>query len=537
MVTSQEIVNDANSFANKMPEINNELTINYGNVWSQRNISKDLYLFGFFEFKTGTNKTSGDPFCFMTGVSRFNLLEFIRQSGFRKRYSNDSNSYEMVRVTNGVMEPVTIDMIRVVAYIEMLGKESVSIEYEKNWNFSKELMSTIYLKNQDQIFNKNFLELLDEYTVPELKDTHNTSYFLFSNRITEVTTSTSKDIPYEHLQAMNRCVWKSHIMNREYNQLTGLVKSEFENFIHNVAGNDMSRINAFKSAIGHLLHRHNGSHMGQAVVCYDEQLTDVNNPQGGTGKGVFTQSVGQMRELASIDGKRFKADDRFNMQTVKRTTNVAAIDDLNKDVSLDPFFSCLTEGFTIERKHQDTIKLKPEDSPKMLFTMNTAITGNGSSHRRRMFILEFSDHYSKKIKTGHEHPIEDEHGILFDRINWKSHQWDAFTGFMIGCLTYYLQNGLQPYELINVGKNTLIQNTGQDFAEWVQEQNFEVGKYYATAELFKEYKLRFYGEDAVYKQRSFTNLIKKFAGVKGWEFKLNTDQLTKRSEFTFQKNA
>jgi hypothetical protein len=277
--------------------------------------------------------------------------------------------------------------------------------------------------------------------------------------------------------------------------------------------------------------------MGQVVIFYDEKPTNTRNPQGGTGKGLLAQGLSFMREVAKIDGKHFKADDKFRFQTVKPTSEIVFIDDLNKDVPFEVFFSCSTDGWTIERKFSDTIKLPPQDSPKMLFSMNAVVGGNGSSHRRRMFILELSDHYSRQIKTGSEHPIEDEHGILFDRINWTETEWNAFTQYMIECLAFYLQYDLQPYDLINVGKNALIQSTGDDFANWVESKDFQLGVYYPTKDLYEEYKAGAYGDDPAYKQRTFTNSIKRYADIKGWVFKSVSNNTTKLSQFIFSNES
>lgn len=509
-------------------------------IWQQKDIGCGLILYGFFEFRIKEGKKDEKPTINITGISKLNILEFVRRAGFRKRYLPDSNTYLMVRIQDNIMDHVTPDLIRVETYREMVKHDSIYLYMpwqESAYDYQKDLLQTIYLKNQDQIFNKNFLELMDEFSVPELRDTREISYFLFSNCIIEVRKDSSRSIPYSKLDALNKCVWKSHIMNRNYIPYSGTQTSVFEDFICNVSNYDPARINAFRSAIGYLMHNYNGSHMGQAVVCYDEKPTDVRNPQGGTGKGLFAQAIGNMRETAKIDGKHLKADDKFRFQTVKVTSQVVVIDDMSKDVSFDLFFSCLTDGWTIEKKNVDTIKLTPEDSPKMLFSMNTIISGNGTSHKRRMFILEFSDHYSKQITTGNEHPIEDEHGVLFDRVNWTADDWNAFTSYMISCLGYYLQNDLQPYNLINVGTNTLIQTTSEDFAEWCEEKGFQLDVSYNTKELFEEFKVRYYGADGDYKQRTFTNNVGKYASIKGWDFKVRTDSGTKLSYFTFKEKV
>jgi hypothetical protein len=501
-------------------------------VWKQQDIGGNTILFGFFLF---TVKGKDDKLvCNLKTASKTNILEYISYRGYRKIYLKDTNTYLLVKVKDNVIKEVTADLIRVECYHEVKKHGVITLDvsgmtFEFNWK----LLDTTYLQYQDQIFNKNFLELMEEFKVPELRDTRYHAYFLFSNTIIKVNEDSYELIPYRDLVAMDRCVWKSHIMNREFEDSDNLPTSEFERFVNNVAGGEQERINAFKSAIGYLEHNYNGSHMGQAIVCYDEEPTDVLNPQGGTGKGLFAQGISNMRESAKLDGKHFKSDDKFRFQTVKNTSQVVIIDDLNKDVSFDTFFSAITDGFTIEKKNVETIKLTPEDSPKLLFSMNAIVSGNGSSHKRRLFILEFSNYYSKHIITGSEKPIEDEHGVLFDRLEWTQDNWNAFTKYMISCITYYLKNGLQPYNLINVGKNTLIQTTSEEFSQWCEGQDFQTNTNYRTKTLFENYRDCYFGDGSDFKQRTFTNMIKKYAGIKNWEFKTATDPVTKLSDFWF----
>ena len=277
------------------------------NLWYQQDIDNNLYLYGFFEFDVGVNKKTSIPYCKMKAVSRLNILEFIKGSGFRKRYLPDSNNYVLIQVIDNVMKPVTIDQIRVRTFEELEAQTAITVYFKgKEWTFSIEMMLTTYLKNQDQIFNKNFLELMEEYTVSELRDSRTNSYFLFSNAIIEVNAKTAFPIQYTDLRHIDKCVWKSHIMKRDYNPNNASGESEFEKFINNVSNHNKARINAFKSAIGYLLHHYNGSHLGQAIICYDEKPTDVRNPQGGTGKGLFAQAAErQIGTLAFSEQWRF----------------------------------------------------------------------------------------------------------------------------------------------------------------------------------------------------------------------------------------
>lgn len=524
-------INAAKRFANNIENVNPN------NIWKQQDIGCGMVLYGFYSFNVKLQKDGSFTVTLKT-ASKSNIKDYINQSGFRKVYLKDSRSYLLVKVVDNVIQEVSADIIRVQCYNEAKKYGQIVINVgEGVFVFEWKLLDTIYLQYQDQIFNRNFLELLEEFKVPQLKDTRTQSYFLFKNTIIKVEKSSIELLPYSSLAGMDRCVWKSHIINRNYNESDSYLQSEYEKFIINVSNNQENRISAFKSALGYLMHHYNGSHMGQAVVCYDEQPTDVKNPQGGTGKGLFAQGIANMREAAKLDGKHFKSDDRFRFQSVNITSQLVIIDDLNKEVSFDTFFSAVTDGFTIEKKNQDSIKLDPEDSPKMLFSMNSIIANTGTSYTRRLFVIEFSNFYSRHIINGSEKPIEDTHGVLFDRIEWKDEHWSSFTKYMIGCVQFYLMNGLQPYELINVGKNSLIQQTSEEFSIWCEEKQFQTNTSYRTKELYEEYKNCYFGENGDFAQRSFTNMMKKFASVKSWKMEIYQDSYTKTSDFMFKEKV
>ena len=164
---------------------------------------------------------------------------------------------------------------------------------------------------------------------------------------------------------------------------------------------------------------------------------------------------------------------------------------------------------------------------------NTIITNIGSSHKRRQFIVELNDYYSRKIITGSEKPIEEEHGLLFGE-QWSATDWNEFYSFMLDCVLFYFENGLKTYELKNVSSNLLQQKTSPDFVEWCEEQHFQVDVEYDTKLLFEDFRLKYLGEDTNHKQRGFTNWLKLFASIKLYTFNNTTSNGT--AKFTFSKN-
>ena len=132
---------------------------------------------------------------------------------------------------------------------------------------------------------------------------------------------------------------------------------------------------------------------------------------GGTGNGLIANAIKQLRNIAKVDGKLLNTTNRFKFELVNPDSQIVWIDDPKKDFEFETLFSCLTDGWTIERKYLPQFFIKPEDSPKVLICSNVVLNRKGTSNKRRQFIVELNDYYSSKFVTGNESPIEEEHGI------------------------------------------------------------------------------------------------------------------------------
>jgi len=389
--------------------------------------------------------------------------------------------------------------------------EGISIEV------TPEKLRESYLNQQHLIFNDGFLEHLPTHTKPILTDTRSEIFIPFLNGVVKVTDRHEELLPYSSLG--DTCIWRDHVIQREYHR-TDPADGHFTKFVSNVCNNRADRVKALKSVTGYLLHRYAEPSKGQVGILYDETPAKKGQPSGGTGKGLHVNGIRQMRSTAKIDGKKFDNKDKFRWQAVTRQTDVVWIDDVHHKFDFSVLHSCSTDGWNIERKHKDEFFIAPEDSPKVVIASNTILTSQGTTNRRRQFIVEFSDHYSSKIITGTEEPIKDEHGCIFFSDDWDEAEWSKFYSFMVDCCQLYLSEGLQPYEFENLTRNQLLQNTSDDFAEWALAKGFQTGRQYNNSDLFKEFRDTYYGPDSDLKQRGFTVWMKKLAGINGWEVEI-----------------
>lgn len=490
--------------------------------WS---FAKGIFRFAYFEKKEGYSGIRLD------GLYLDGIFKVLAESGFRKRRSPGEVGSEnvlspfFIYEDGCIIEPVEIGYILDTFRATNISQvEDLKVKYkDREVTFTAESLRELFNKQFNNVFNEKTLRALPLHDKPILEDEKDSAYFFFENGIVKVTSAGRELIPYNTIK--DHSIWRSRIIKRNFKEPPESVEAgHWERFIRNVSDteNDIKRGQAFVSAIGYLLHNFNSSAMGQAVICYDEKPTRKGSPEGGTGKGLFVRGLLQMRNGVIIDGKSFADNDKFKWQQISLGTQIVSIDDPNQNFRFEILFSALTDGWSIERKNEQKIYIPPEDSPKIVIPSNIALNSDGSSNKRRQFILEFSDYYSKHIRNGNEMPIVDEHKRVFFSYNpedgWTTQDWNQFFAFQLNCVQWYLENGLIGYDSKNVVLNQLIQGTSEDFAEWVNDKKFITEQKYDKKELFNEFTDTYYGEDSKFSQAKFTGWLKKWARLNGFDF-------------------
>ena len=132
----------------------------------------------------------------------------------------------------------------------------------------------------------------------------------------------------------------------------------------------------------------------KAVILNDETISE--NPNGGSGKGIFWNALSKVKRLSDINGKSFSFEKSFPYQTVSADTQILVFDDVQKNFKFENLFSVITEGITLEKKNKDAIKIPVSKSPKIVVTTNYTLGGIGGSFERRKWELEFSSYFSSK---------------------------------------------------------------------------------------------------------------------------------------------
>lgn len=232
---------------------------------------------------------------------------------------------------------------------------------------------------------------------------------------------------------------------------------DFQTFIQNISGGTDERIKSMYSTIGYMMHGYKNLSYCPAVILNDEVISD--NPEGGTGKGLFMKALSQMKKLVVIDGKAFNFEKSFAYQLVSADTQILCFDDVKKYFDFERLFSVVTEGLTLEKKNKDAIKIPFSKSPKIALTTNYAIRGKGSSFERRKWELELSQYYTKEFT-----PLVEFGKHFF--AEWDDDEWCQFDNFMIECLQMYLDMGLLKSSFVNLELRRLSAETAHEFLEW-----------------------------------------------------------------------
>lgn len=372
-------------------------------------------------------------------IVHYLFRQFLEDNGFYKYLPDGGKSFIFVRVTNNLINHTSDEEIKdfVLNYLDRIDDMTI-------YN---------YFADKTRYFKDDFLSLLSSVDVYFMEDTKDSAYLYYTNCAVKVTKDNIEVIDYIDLGGY---IWNDQVIKREFN-VCDITDCDYKTFISNISGEDGNRIMSMESTIGFLLHGYKNLSYCPAVILNDEVITD--NPEGGTGKGLFVNGVSQMKKLCFIDGKVFNFDSSFPYQTLSVDTQILAFDDVKKNFNFERLFSVITEGITLERKNKDAIHIPFSKSPKIVITTNYAIKGKGNSFERRKWELEFKQFYTKEFT-----PQVEFGRLLFSE--WDDDEWCRFDNYMIHNLQSYMNTGLIKSTFVNLGIRKLSAETCHEFIEW-----------------------------------------------------------------------
>lgn len=469
-----------------MPEKNNNQEVNFLKVA--------------YDAKGGIKTDSNGNKIF--GIKRGEFINFLHEYGFCKFYPNEA--FYFIRVENNIVKKVSSSQIQdfVVSYIKTLpnivytqtgGDESKYAEVITNEELNEKLLSGINI-----YFGEKFLTSLPTIELKSMPVSEKSDYFNFKNGVVKVEIGGPKLIDYKDIDWH---VWDTQIINRNIRldsdpDFEKCQWARFLKLLSDVTYDDsipedersemtQQRLHSLMTITGYLLHSYKNPANAKAVVLLDQNDTD--NPEGGTGKGLFAKGIAQIKNAVIVDGKNFTFDKNFVWQRLDVDTQIVVMDDVNKHFPFERMFSLITEGWPIEKKNKGEIYLSPEESPKIMILNNYVLDGEGASFERRIIPFElgrfFSVDNTPEMHFGN---------ILF--YEWDEEEWNLFDHFMIFCLEYYLNKGIIKTKELTVKQRKLEQSMPMEVLEYLEyfcEQKAVKDKFYPTKDMMEEMRLKY----------------------------------------------
>jgi hypothetical protein len=368
----------------------------------------------------------------------------LESNGYFKFYPSGSDNFVFVKLNDNIIKDTTEDLIKddILEYLHTL--EDMSI-------FN-------YFADQTKLFRDSHLSFLARKDFKFMRDTEDTAYLYYKNSTVKVTKDNIEVLDYMDIDGY---IWERQKVDRSFSQVD-FQGCDYQRFIGNLGNNEPDRVRSIESTIGFLLHTYKPSSFCPAVILNDEIISD--NPEGGTGKGIFRSALNYVKQGVIIDGKSFDFKKSFSYSRVSVATQLLTYDDVPKGFDFEKLFPIITEGMTIEKKNKDEILIPFKDSPKILITTNYAIKGSGNSFDRRKWELEFAQHYNKDFTPR----IEFGHDLFTD---WTNEEWLKFDNYMAYCQQQYLKNGLIECNFKNLEVRKFISSTNHDFYDWANDKD------------------------------------------------------------------
>lgn len=472
---------------NKIDAIKSDFKKGKKEVLQKHNIAEDV----FDEIKEALEH---DDFWFLNDKNKpqIDLLKyklFLERNGFKKHFPESSQKPNWVFIQSNKVIETSTEKIKDFVLDYLIQRQEI--------NFWK------YCAGYQNLFSENLLAMLETVELMMLKDTKYKSYLAFENGILEITKNDVKLIDYIDV---NGYVWESQIIPRTWETLEDF-ENEYKVFIKNISNDEPI---AVECVIGYLLSTYKNKMNNKAIILNDEVISE--NPEGGTGKGLFVQGLRQIRRVSILDGKTFDDKKSFPYQTVSQETQILVFDDVKKNFDFESKFSLVTEGMTLERKNKDAIRLKVEDSPKMVISTNYAIRGEGNSHDRRRFELEIAQYYGKNLT-----PYDEFGKQLFD--DWELDEFLKFDNYMVFCLQSYLKNGLIKQNAKNLKMRKFIAETCMELFEWISDvENCPTGLRNDKRVYFNKFTDEYQDFKRYLTQKKFNIWIQKYCNFQGLEY-------------------
>ncbi|MNG66051.1 hypothetical protein D3C71_343970 [compost metagenome] len=380
----------------------------------------------------------------------YKFIELLNNLGF-KLYKFDNINYDIIRIQNNIASQSSITEIK-----KAVSKWIKELDYIQNSTYDEVLAEII--KHNESLFSEKKIQNIDFVGNSELYDDNEWSFIPFKNVVIGI----NKDKMYSYYyDSIDGFVWQDQVIDHNIELIDiDNIDCDFKTFIYNVSGRDNKMFAQFVTIIGYLLHKYKDPGKPWSVlICEQNENPDDG---GGSGKGIIVNAISRIINTVQENGKAWKATSDFAYQKVKPSTNLIAIQDIEKRFNLEPLYVGITDGLNINKKNKSEYFIPYSKSPKFCFTTNYTLELSKEHTRRRTKIMALSNHYNKsntpKMEFGKN---------FFDE--WDHEEWNKFYNFMIICLQAYLRESIIETQLpVTYSMKNIISNYGDMFAKWAR---------------------------------------------------------------------
>lgn len=218
--------------------------------------------------------------------------------------------------------------------------------------------------------------------------------------------------------------------------------------------------------IGYLFHRYKNPSNPWMPLALDNAVMGDKEAHGGSGKSIFFEMFKYFMNVKEIDGKMDFKNNRFWKEGITKHTDLIYIDDLNKGVEFNMFYTMTTGNITIDTKNSNLIDINKKESGKLAISYNYSLKDLQGSSTRRNLILAFSDYFHARSEERKERQPKDDFGLqLYDDFDQK--QWELTIRFVVECFQFYIkQNKKIEAPINNIMRRSYLTLMGEHFQGW-----------------------------------------------------------------------
>lgn len=390
------------------------------------------------------------------------FTDLLKSMGFMLLHDSKQPTY--VRLTDNILEEVSTSRIQHIflAYIET--------EHQPLEGVPRDMIIEKIHRCNTTLFSDSRLSLLyPDKPIQFQTDTATECFIYYANGVVRCSAEGIALLDYKHLGGV---IWKKQQLNRvftpmEWEQPYGSEEElvdgfgYFAKFMFRIAGSRMDRFYSLCAIAGYMLHCYFDYKL-KAIILTDSKISD--KADGRSGKTLFCQGLGKIRNYVEINGKDFDPANKHKYQTADMESQIVCLNDVRRNFQPENVFNDITEGLQVEKKNKQPFKIRP----KMIISSNKTLNVEGTSALDRVLEYEVAERYSNVYSPA------DEFGHWFFS-DWKAAQWNLFDNFMAFCACYFLRNGLREPAQINLLKRKLVDATSMDFVEFLDEK-FNAGE-------------------------------------------------------------